>query len=262
MIGAISAAASSGAAAPFTPASIANLKAWYDASDTATITASGSAVTQWNDKSGNAYNVTQGTAGQRPVTGTRTQNGLNMIDFQSNDVLLAATAANWTFMNNATGATVFVAAFYDTDNIERWIYSTSGGTTANVGGSAYVAANDNLAGDITRGVGGTAAASTNSMGVLTDNTAKYFSLKVDGANATAANRLLARINGGAEAGGNVQTSAISTSDPFQPLYIGAYDTAGSNGFNGGICEIIIYSGILSSGDITLVNSYLATKWAI
>jgi hypothetical protein len=246
----------------FTPASIANLKAWYDASDTGTITASGSAVTQWNDKSGNAYNVTQGTAAQRPVTGTRTQNGLNMIDFQSNDVLVAATASDWTFMSNATGCTVFVAAFYDTDNVDRIIYTTNGSTTANVGHEAYVGAGDSLSADTSRGVGGTLVSNALALGTLTDNSAKYFSLKVDNANATAANRLLARINAGAETGGNVQTGTVSTSAPATPLFIGAYNTSGASGFNGGMCEMIFYSGILSDANILLVNDYLAAKWAI
>ena len=82
----------------FNPASIANLKAWYDASDTGTITVSGTAVTQWNDKSGNGYNLTQGTAGKRPLSGTRTQNGKNAIEYDgADDVLAASTAANWQF---------------------------------------------------------------------------------------------------------------------------------------------------------------------
>jgi hypothetical protein len=251
-----------GNTAAFYPTNIANLKAWYDASDTATITASGSAVTQWNDKSGNAFNVTQGTSAQRPVTGTRTQNGLNMIDFQSNDLLQAATASDWTFMSNATGCTVFVAAFYDTDSAERIIYTTNAATTANVGHEAYLNTSDVLCSDTSRGVGGTLVSNALALGTLTDNTAKYFSLKVDNANATAANRLLARINNGAETGGNVQTGTVSTSAPATPLFIGAYNTSGGSGFNGGICEMIFYSGILSDADILKVNNYLAAKWAI
>lgn len=55
--------------------------AHYDAADLSSITASGGAVSQWRDKSSNAYHATQATAANKPTTGTRTQNGLNVLDF-------------------------------------------------------------------------------------------------------------------------------------------------------------------------------------
>ena len=54
---------------------------WLDASDTSTITESGGAVSTWADKSGNGYNVTQGTASAKPKTGTATINGLNVLEY-------------------------------------------------------------------------------------------------------------------------------------------------------------------------------------
>jgi len=39
---------------------------WLDASDAATITQAGGTVSQWNDKSGNNYHATQGTAADQP----------------------------------------------------------------------------------------------------------------------------------------------------------------------------------------------------
>ena len=242
--------------------SIANLKGWYDANDATTITASGSAVTQWNDKSGNSYNVTQGTAGRRPVTGTRTQNGKNMIDFQGDDVLQAATASNWTFMSNSTGATVFIAAFYDTSASYRWQLSTGTADTTGIGAEVAADDQDKIYGVVMRGVSATRVSDSHTTASVTDNTANYFSMKIDNANATAANRILTSINAGTAYGANTFTGVASSSDPAHPLYIGSYDTAGSSGFDGGICEIIIYSGILSNGDITLINSYLASKWGM
>ena len=246
----------------FTPLSIANLKGWYDASDTATITASGSAVTQWNDKSGNAFNVTQGTAGRRPVTGTRTQNSKNMIDFQGDDVLEAATASDWTFMSNATGATVFIAAFYDTSASYRWQLSTGIADTTGIGAEVAADDSDKIYGVVMRGVSATRVSDSHTTTSVTDNTANYFSMKIDNANATAANRILTSINAAAAYGANTFTGVASSSSPAHALYIGSYDTSGSAGFDGGMCEIIIYSGILSDGDITKVNAYLAGKWGI
>lgn len=249
--------------ASFTPASIANLKAWYDASDTATITASGSAVTQWNDKSGNAYNVTQGTAAQRPVTGTRTQNGLNMIDFQTNDVLVASTASNWTFMHNATGCTIFMAIFSDTETSYSFILDTAGANTAGVG--AGLVRDDNPAGQALYSYvfpGGGNRVSDYHSSSLGNNVAKYFNVRLDNANATVANRALHQINAGSVTGTNVFTSTASSSAPAHALYIGGYDTAPADGFNGAICEILIYSGLVSDTDRGLLNTYLATKWGI
>lgn len=55
---------------------------WLDASDASTITDAGAGkVSEWRDKSGNARHMLQTTAGNRPTTGTRSQNGLNVIDF-------------------------------------------------------------------------------------------------------------------------------------------------------------------------------------
>lgn len=53
-------------------------KAWWDASDAATVTLSGSNVTAWADKSGNGYTLTPGTS---PTYATAAQNGLNVIEF-------------------------------------------------------------------------------------------------------------------------------------------------------------------------------------
>jgi hypothetical protein len=62
------------ASAPWTPAALPGLVAWYDASDAATITLNGSNVAQWDDKSGNGQNVYQSMAAHQP---TYTASGLN-----------------------------------------------------------------------------------------------------------------------------------------------------------------------------------------
>lgn len=60
---------SSQAGAPlWTPEELgASLAFWLDADDASTITLSGSSVTQWDDKSGNGKDVSQGTASLQPV---------------------------------------------------------------------------------------------------------------------------------------------------------------------------------------------------
>ena len=72
---------SGGAVALWTPSQLSGLQLWLDASDTTTITESSGSVSQWDDKSGNENHVSQGTAVNQPTTGTRTINGLNVLDF-------------------------------------------------------------------------------------------------------------------------------------------------------------------------------------
>ena len=69
------------------PPAIQGLQLWLDAADTTTITQSSGSVSQWNDKSGNGNDVTQGTADNQPTTNASTQNGKNIIDFDGNDIL-------------------------------------------------------------------------------------------------------------------------------------------------------------------------------
>ncbi len=73
----------------FTPLSLSPAL-WLDASDTATITESSGAVSQWDDKSGNGRHMKQATAANQPTTGSTTANGLNTISFDgSADRMLA-----------------------------------------------------------------------------------------------------------------------------------------------------------------------------
>lgn len=67
---------------------------WLDASVTDSITSSSGSVTQWNDLSGNGRNVVTTGAATKPLTGTRTQNGRNVIAFDgTSSGLISATGA-------------------------------------------------------------------------------------------------------------------------------------------------------------------------
>ena len=53
--------------ARFNPTSIPGCLMWVDATDSTTLTFSGTNVSQWNDKSGNGYNFTQPDTGRYPA---------------------------------------------------------------------------------------------------------------------------------------------------------------------------------------------------
>lgn len=66
-------------AGPFSPLDVQGIQLWYDAADTGTITATGSKVTDWADKSGYNRDAYQTNASYRCDTGLYTQNGLNVL---------------------------------------------------------------------------------------------------------------------------------------------------------------------------------------
>ena len=88
-----------GVAPAWTPASLPGLVAWYDAQDASTITLSGSFVTQWNDKSGHGYHVSQATAGYQPTLLSTGLNGKPVLHFDptTNVQTLVATVPSGLF---------------------------------------------------------------------------------------------------------------------------------------------------------------------
>lgn len=75
----------------WTPAQLATT-AWYDASDTGTITENAGAVSQWADKSGNGLHLTQASSVAQPISGTASINGDNAIQFDGSDDTLATSS--------------------------------------------------------------------------------------------------------------------------------------------------------------------------
>lgn len=73
----------------------------FDASDYASFTISSGAVSQWNDKSGNARHLAQSTAGYRPTVDA------GGVLFDGTDDHLSWTVSG-TFFNNISGATLIV----------------------------------------------------------------------------------------------------------------------------------------------------------
>ena len=60
---------------------------WLDGADSSTVTLVSSAVSQWNDKSGNGRHVSQATSTARPTYLTAGFGGRNCLDFDGNDLL-------------------------------------------------------------------------------------------------------------------------------------------------------------------------------
>jgi hypothetical protein len=248
--------------ASFSPLSLPNLKAWYDAADTSSITG-GSAVSQWNDKSGNGYHLTQSTSTKRPSSGTRSLNSKNVVDFDgTNDVLAASTASDWTFLNNSGASTAFYVLVQDTATTSQGYADTGGFSSATVDFEIYRApTSTNLihrVGNANTGAGPV----ENDTGTAVSAASHYFHLISDPSNATAANRSIFTLDGTALAKNNSRTTTPSSSAPNRALTIGGRTDDDGYAFNGAFAEIIFVSGIMSGANITKTTDYLKAKWGL
>ena len=73
---------------PHTPYNLnGKLSFWFDANDSSTLVSAAGVVSQWNDKSGNNHNLSQDTNSSKPTTNAHTQNGLNVVHFDGDDLL-------------------------------------------------------------------------------------------------------------------------------------------------------------------------------
>lgn len=220
--------------ASFSPLSISGLAVWYDASDAATITDTGGLVDSWADKSGNSRTLT-GTLTARPTTGTRTQNSLNVLDFDGSNDYLGASSA----FTQGTSDTVFIVCLNDdgADATTQFSYMADSATSHTRLGKASTNAwriNSGATLD-----GGTPNTSAHLMvGVFNGASSE---LRLDGASLTSG-----------DAGSNSTSLAP---------HVGR-NRNGSQYWDGWIAEILHYDSVLSAGNIALVEGYLLTKWAI
>lgn len=88
---------------PWTPAEL-NAAAWYDASDSGTISESNGAVTEWYDKSGNARHLSQAMTADMPATGTHSIGGLNTVRFDGDFMQSSAPVPNLRAVFFVTGS--------------------------------------------------------------------------------------------------------------------------------------------------------------
>jgi len=118
-----------GAPALWTPANITTAL-WLDAADASTITESGGAVSEWNDKSGNGRNASQGEVGSRPSYSATGFNGLPGVTFDgANDRMLHGLTA---------GGPHTLIAVYKTNSSQtgfRGVIST--GSSGSAGSAIY-----------------------------------------------------------------------------------------------------------------------------
>ena len=231
-----------GMPASFFPAQIPGLVLWLDASDTGAMTASGTAVSQWKDKSGGGNHFTQSSGSKRPATGTRTANGLNVLDFDGGDWLI-----NTSLNSIYTGAyTMFIVVGGDNNTVDHMLIASDGSNLVGIrqnSSTAIVGYN----GDGNVGAGRATVAVTESLGALRTN-----AIRRDGT----AFHLWS--DGGAGAAGTSNALDITATD----TRIGGRLFFGTQLLDGPVAEALIYSRALTDAEMNQIGNYLAGKWGL
>jgi hypothetical protein len=242
-------------ASGFNPRSIAGLFAWWDFSDSATLTLSGSNITAVSDKSGNGRNAVQVSGVNQPTLATAARNGRNAADFDGVNDALDATVGATQF----AAMTVFAVAIAD---------AAGGGNEGRL---------------FDRGSAGGRMQRNNA------NTALSFNPPWTGATGNAQQRsaagsfplsqwrlLAVRYTGGLNTATDIQprvnaasstASLTGTGDGFSTsqsstLSIGNRSAADGydRGWDGRIGELLIYAASLTDLQIAAIEGHLAKKW--
>ncbi|KZZ75252.1 hypothetical protein A3765_10540 [Oleiphilus sp. HI0130] len=238
--------------ADWTPAEITT-EIWLDADDLATLTVDGSnQVSQWNDKSTNARNLTADVGSLQPLSGTQTLNGKNAIRFRG----VTLSIADGSFLNGKTSLGAVVVFDNTHSAIEnRHIFSSSPdndkGFCFRFDSAGFIGVGTN--------VFKTTIQSTNSSNNLeTSNGSANFDPTILAARWDVGAGLKARINGDNDTpSGEVSTSTgVTTNNAFFKLG-GGY----SGNILGNIAELIVFDGI-SEANLVKLEGYLAHKWGL
>jgi hypothetical protein len=253
-------------AAPTSP--VAGYHLWLDADNAASFTySSGSVVSQWTDRSANAFTFTTGgTASQPSRTGTQNSKSTLVFDGDTDYLLSTAAASTWKYLHDGTQTTIFlVMKSNETSGTGNWVMSTK-----HFDKGFYISIDE----------GNTVEAQVAAefpvyilnydvpLPVGSHNVHTY---KLDANNATNNNRIVNYFNSSAPTPKvlNNSWSTAFTGDPTSSLYLGTgYGGAFIGGgypqymFYGEIAEIIIYKSLLSDSDRIANTNYLRAKWGI
>lgn len=242
----------------FVPTDVANLTFWYAADNISGVTTDNTGVSSWTDLSGNSKHMVQATSGSRPTFKTNIKNGKPCVRFDAtSDFVLATTSTAFTsgstafFVINPSGSAVPAGSWlsmntgtgtgedYETGGILLGHASSATQIIAYWNGSRPGAATD---------------ASINSINLYT------FEVSSSGANIT---QIWTR-NGtnlkNYTAAGTGNITAVRHGSGGRLLNNGGNMSGGYGKFD--IFEIVVYSRPISAANITSVQNYLNSKYAI
>lgn len=224
-----------------------HLVAWFDAADANTITESSGDVSQWDDKSGNANNASQGTASNQPLLVADAANGHPVIRFDGVDNFLSLPSV---IISGSTLRTAFFVIRRADNGAAQTFFSLTTATSnifiygrnpVDIIGSYQISSKRDFTGSV---------ADPTDFFVLTHVTPttniSTSEMRIDGSNLSVQSTNAGVFN----------TSSSGTSS------IGRWRSGNPQYFDGDLGEIIIYDKALSNSEILSVESYLAVKWGV
>lgn len=229
---------------------------WVKANAGTSSTVNATAISSWNDQSGNGINVSQATSAQQPSFASNVMNGFPAVQFDNvsstNDKL---TAADNAILDNTTGYTFFsVTRPQVLDGSARSVVSKR--TTVGVDQSFmhFYYTSNRFYTDIQ-----TTNDRYNTAFTFSANTNFLVTQQYDGTLA-AASRCRTYVSSSL----NVTAAETSSSVPDNnsPLLLGSTDASDGRPFGGYMAEIIIYRTALPAAPRIIVENYLSAKYDI
>ena len=227
---------------------------WLDAADASTITETGGAVSQWNDKSGNVNHVVQSVGGNKPTVAASTLNGYGRLTFDGSDWLEKAGGlldeTDFSVFSVAektatkSWSNTIISEWYSggNPNQNEWSLSHGSGVTDNTPafGTEF---------------GATYSGSTSSSGAV----ALGAPVILSGTHNTQQNTLF--VDG--DQTGQVAVAGSKNQVPARDLHIGTFGVNKAGyAIPMELSEIIVINNSLSTSDRQQIESYLAEKWGI
>ena len=223
---------------------VLNLVAWFDAADDNTITEAGGTVSQWDDKSGNGHNATQGSGSLQPEFVADVVNGLPILRFDGIDDVLELSSV---VVSGTAARTIFMVCRAETTNTGMVALNETVGAGA---GSIY---------DMTPEIAIRVASGNRVFNETVVNASVYFVLMFQSAASSNVSISIIRLDGVPGTELSVTSQAINTDNTTNTV-IGKNTTTDFCEVDFG--EIIMYDRALSASEIESVERYLGVKWGI
>jgi hypothetical protein len=212
---------------------------WLDGADplgSGKAPATGTAISPWADKSGNGRNAINTTEGARPVYTAGAFNGLNTLVF-SDDPMITSPASVVSPNNTISVFVVFQltsgrAPSYNTDFL--YIDASYGSFDLYLDTASNLILNVN---DTARSIGPVVGKQV-LVSIVSDGTTLTIFLN----------------------GTSVYSGAVGSAS--STLNVSSRWQVGSAGYNGPLCEIVMYNAALNSGQRQSIEAYLSVKWGL
>lgn len=226
---------------------------WIDFSDAATVTTTGSGISNVADKSGNGNDFSQGTDTNRPAY-TNTINGLNVATFDGGDEFLGASSP---LIDTSQSIFILFSATSESSPgslLGQWASGQTGRVVITTNQTDTGATDPGYLNPFYEDV----ADGTGPGGLLSDVFIDSGSTLIELVGDTGSENLDFLINGGA-----IDTATLSS------VYNGVNTAIGSvsasqeaNLYDGHVSEMVMVPGKVSQATRELIEGYLAHKWGI